>query len=468
MDYLPVFLDLRGRTAVVVGGGTVALHKARLLTAAGARLRVVAPRILLSLEDLVRTSEGELIHASFEAIHLDSAVLVVCAVGERLVDVAVKQAATQRHIPVNIVDVPELCDFILPAIVDRSPVIAAFSTGGSAPLLASRLRMRLEALLPANYGRLASYLGERRELLGKRIGDTTLRLRVWERIIDGAVAERVLAADEAGADRLLEQAIAMAEGPRLGEVYLVGAGPGDPDLLSVRALRLMQKADVVLHDRLVSTPILELVRRDAERVFVGKRRGQHAVAQPDINDLLVSYARMGKRVLRLKGGDPFIFGRGGEEIEHLAEAGIPFQVVPGITAASGCAAYAGIPLTHRDYAQSVQFVTGHLHEGSVDLDWRQLVGPRQTLVFYMGLLGLPTICAKLIEHGMDPGTPIALVQQGTMPQQRLLVSTLQAMPGALREADVHGPTISIVGQVVSLHARLQWFGESTTKNDILD
>ncbi|MBP8926935.1 MAG: uroporphyrinogen-III C-methyltransferase, partial [Pseudomonadales bacterium] len=392
MDYLPVFLDLRGRTAVVVGGGTVALHKARLLTAAGARLRVVAPRILLSLEDLVRTSEGELIHASFEAIHLDSAVLVVCAVGERLVDVAVKQAATQRHIPVNIVDVPELCDFILPAIVDRSPVIAAFSTGGSAPLLASRLRMRLEALLPANYGRLASYLGERRELLGKRIGDTTLRLRVWERIIDGAVAERVLAADEAGADRLLEQAIAMAEGPRLGEVYLVGAGPGDPDLLSVRALRLMQKADVVLHDRLVSTPILELVRRDAERVFVGKRRGQHAVAQPDINDLLVSYARMGKRVLRLKGGDPFIFGRGGEEIEHLAEAGIPFQVVPGITAASGCAAYAGIPLTHRDYAQSVQFVTGHLHEGSVDLDWRQLVGPRQTLVLYVVLLGLPSIC----------------------------------------------------------------------------
>jgi uroporphyrin-III C-methyltransferase/precorrin-2 dehydrogenase/sirohydrochlorin ferrochelatase len=221
----------------------------------------------------------------------------------------------------------------------------------------------------------------------------------------------------------------------------------------------------VLHDRLVSAPILELVRRDAERVYVGKRRGRHAVAQPDINELLVGYARMGKRVLRLKGGDPFIFGRGGEEIGHLAEAGIPFQVVPGITAASGCAAYAGIPLTHRDHAQSVQFVAGHLHEGSVDLDWRQLVGPRQTLVFYMGLLGLPTICARLIEHGMDPETPVALVQQGTMPQQRLLVSTLRAMPEVLRGTDIHGPTITIVGQVVSLHARLQWFGHDQTKND---
>lgn len=468
MDYLPVFFDLRGRTAIVVGGGTVALRKARLLAAAGARLRVVAPQILPALEELVHASEGELIHAPFEAMHLDSTVLVVCAVGERRVAVAVKQAATQLRIPVNIVDVPELCDFILPAIVDRSPVIAAFSTGGSAPLLASRLRMRLEAMLPANYGRLARYLGARRELLRKRVGDTALRRRVWERIIDGAVAERVLAADEAGADRLLEQAIGMAEGPRLGEVYLVGAGPGDPDLLSVRALRLMQQADVVLHDRLVSAPILELVRRDAERVYVGKRRGRHTVAQPDINQLLVHYARMGKRVLRLKGGDPFIFGRGGEEIEHLAEAGIPFQVVPGITAASGCAAYAGIPLTHRDYAQSVQFVTGHLHEGSVDLDWQQLAGPRQTLVFYMGLLGLPTICAKLIEHGMDPGTPVALVQQGTLPQQRVLVSTLQAMPEVLRASDIHGPTISIVGQVVSLHTRLQWFGRSSFKYDVLD
>ena len=467
MDYLPVFLDLRGRTVLVVGGGTVALRKAGLLAAAGARLRVVAPRILPALEELVHAREGELIHAPFEAMYLESAVLVVCAVGERLVDVAVKRAAAQLRIPVNIADVPELCDFILPAIVDRSPVIAAFSTGGTAPLLARRLRMQLEAMLPASYGRLASYLGERRELLRQRFGNAAQRLRVWERIIDGAVAERVLVADEEGADRLLEQEIGVAEGQGQGEVYLVGAGPGDPDLLSVRALRLMQKADVVLHDRLVSEPILELVRRDAERIYVGKRRGRHAVAQPDINELLVSYARMGRRVLRLKGGDPFIFGRGGEEIEHLAEAGIPFQVVPGITAASGCAAYAGIPLTHRDYAQSVQFVTGHLHEGSVDLDWRQLAGPRQTLVFYMGLLGLPTICARLIEHGMDPETPVALVQQGTMPQQRLLVSTLQAMPEALRDADVHGPTISIVGQVVSLHTRLQWFGRSSVINQIL-
>ena len=256
--------------------------------------------------------------------------------------------------------------------------------------------------------------------------------------------------------------------PPVGKLWLVGAGPGDPDLLTLRAARLLASADLVVHDGLVGDGVLALIPPHAERISVAKQRSRHTMKQELINELLVRETLAGKQVVRLKGGDPFIFGRGGEEIEHLAEAGIPFQVVPGITAASGCAAYAGIPLTHRDYAQSVQFVTGHLHEGSVDLDWRQLVGPRQTLVFYMGLLGLPTICAKLIEHGMDPGTPIALVQQGTMPQQRLLVSTLQAMPGALREADVHGPTISIVGQVVSLHARLQWFGESTTKNDILD
>ena len=278
-------------------------------------------------------------------MHLDSVVIVVSAVGDRGIDLEVQRAAAQLRIPVNVADVPELCSFILPAVVDRSPVIAAFSTGGSAPLLARRLRLRLEAMLPANYGKLASYLGAHRALLRRRIDDVALRLRIWERIIDGAVAERVLAGDENGADRLLEQEIGMIEGPCQGEVYLVGAGSGDPDLLSLRALRLMQKADVVLHDRLVSAPILELVRRDAERVYVGKRRGRHAVAQPDINELLVGYARMGKRVLRLKGGDPFIFGRGGEEIGHLAEAGIPFQVVPGITAASGCAAYAGIPLT---------------------------------------------------------------------------------------------------------------------------
>ena len=465
MDYLPIFLDLRGRTVLIVGGGAVALRKAGLLAAAGARLRVVAPQILPALAQLVNDGGGELIRAPFAAMHLDSVVIVVSAVGDRGIDLEVQRAAAQLRIPVNVADVPELCSFILPSVVDRSPVIAAFSTGGSAPLLARRLRLRLEAMLPANYGKLASYLGAHRALLRRRIDDVALRLRIWERIIDGAVAERVLAGDENGADRLLEQEIGMIEGPCQGEVYLVGAGPGDPDLLSLRALRLMQKADVVLHDRLVSAPILELVRRDAERVYVGKRRGRHAVAQPDINELLVGYARMGKRVLRLKGGDPFIFGRGGEEIGHLAEAGIPFQVVPGITAASGCAAYAGIPLTHRDHAQSVQFVAGHLHEGSVDLDWRQLVGPRQTLVFYMGLLGLPTICARLIEHGMDPETPVALVQQGTMPQQRLLVSTLRAMPEVLRGTDIHGPTITIVGQVVSLHARLQWFGHDQTKND---
>jgi uroporphyrin-III C-methyltransferase/precorrin-2 dehydrogenase/sirohydrochlorin ferrochelatase len=360
-------------------------------------------------------------------------------------------------VPVNVADRPELCTFILPAVVDRSPVIVAFSTGGRVPVLARSLRARLEAMLPAGLGRLADYLGARRGWLRERVPDPGLRLRAWERLLEGAVAERVLAGDEAGAERLLQEEVAALDGAPRGEVFLVGAGPGDPDLLSFRALRLMQQADVVFYDRLVSAPVLALVRREAERVYVGKRRGEHAVAQPDINELLAEHARRGRRVLRLKGGDPFIFGRGGEEIEHLAEAGIPFQVVPGITAASGCAAYAGIPLTHRDHAQSVRFVTGHLKDGSIDLDWPELARPQQTVVFYMGLVGLPVICERLIAHGMPESTPVALVQQGTTPAQRVLVSTLAAMPERLRAAQFHAPTLAIVGSVVSLHERLSWF-----------
>jgi uroporphyrin-III C-methyltransferase / precorrin-2 dehydrogenase / sirohydrochlorin ferrochelatase len=366
-------------------------------------------------------------------------------------------AALHGGTPVNVADVPELCTFILPAVVDRSPVIVAFSTGGRAPMLARRLRAQLETLLPGALGRVASYLGQRRALFSARIEDPRARLQLWERLLDGPLAERVMAGDEAAADLLLEQELAATPAQPRGEVYLVGAGPGDPDLLSFRALRLMQQADIVFHDRLVSAPILAMVRREAERVYVGKRRGNHAVPQPDINALLVEHARQGKRVLRLKGGDPFIFGRGGEEIEHLAAEGIPFQVVPGITAASGCAAYAGIPLTHRDHAQSVRFVTGHLQDGAIDLDWTDLVRPRQTLVFYMGLIGLPLICEQLLAHGMDPQTPVALVQQGTTPTQRVLVSTVAGMPASMREAGFQAPTITIVGSVVSLHQRLAWF-----------
>jgi uroporphyrin-III C-methyltransferase / precorrin-2 dehydrogenase / sirohydrochlorin ferrochelatase len=457
VDYLPVFLDVRGRTALVVGGGKVALRKAELLVQAGALPRVVAPAILPALVELAEHHGGNCEAAPFAPRHLDGAALVIVATGVSAVDAAVHREAGARGLPVNVADRPELCSFILPAVVDRSPVIVAFSTGGRVPVLARSLRARLEAMLPAGLGRLADYLGAKRGWLRERLPDPGQRLRAWERLLEGAVAERILAGDEAAAERLLQEEVAALDAAPRGEVYLVGAGPGDPDLLSFRALRLMQQADIVFHDRLVSAPVLALVRREAERVYVGKRRGDHAVPQPDINALLADHARQGKRVLRLKGGDPFIFGRGGEEIEHLAEAGIPFQVVPGITAASGCAAYAGIPLTHRDHAQSVRFVTGHLKDGSIDLDWPELARPQQTVVFYMGLIGLPVICRRLIEHGMPESTPVALVQQGTTPAQRVLVSTLAKMPEQLRAAQFHAPTLAIVGTVVSLHGRLSWF-----------
>lgn len=466
MDYLPVFLDLRGREVLLVGGGRVAVRKAELLASAGARIRVVAPRIAPELTRMALASGGCSEACGFASIHLDGVTLVVAATDEPEIDMEVHREASRRCIPVNVADRRDLCSFILPSIVDRSPVIVAFSTGGHAPVLARALRARLEAMLPAMLGRLAEFLGALRPRLRERVPDDTVRRRVWERLVEGPVAESVLSGNEAEAERLVERELQQRAATPQGEVYLVGAGPGDPDLLSFRALRLMQQADIVYYDRLVSPQVLALVRREAERVYVGKTRGNHSVAQPRINELLAGAAREGRRVLRLKGGDPFIFGRGGEEIEHLAEAGIPFQVVPGITAASGCAAYAGIPLTHRDHAQSVRFVAGHLRDGVLDLDWQELARPRQTLVFYMGLVGLPVICEQLIAHGMAADTPVALIQQGTLPAQRVLVSNLQDMPQAMVEAGLRAPTLTIIGTVVTLQQRLQWFKPQMTRHAV--
>ena len=457
MDYLPVFLDVRGRDALVVGGGKVALRTAELLVQAGALPRVVAPAIQPALVELAERHGGSCDAVPFAPGHLAGAALVIVATGVPEVDVAVHREAGARGVPVNVADRPELCTFILPAVVDRSPVIVAFSTGGRVPVLARSLRARLEAMLPAGLGRLADYLGAKRGWLRERVPDPGLRLRAWERLLEGAVAERVLAGDEAGAERLLQQEVAALDGAPRGEVFLVGAGPGDPDLLSFRALRLMQQADVVFYDRLVSAPVLALVRREAERVYVGKRRGEHAVAQPDINELLAEHARRGRRVLRLKGGDPFIFGRGGEEIETLVDHGVPFQVVPGITAAAGVASYAGIPLTHRDYAQSVTFVTGHLKDDSINLDWSAIAKPNQTIVIYMGLQGLPVLSRELVRHGLSPQTPAAIVQQGTTPHQRVVTGTLETLPILAVETHLKPPTLIIIGNVVSLHEKLKWF-----------
>lgn len=458
MQYLPIFFKLDGRPCLVVGGGAVASRKVALLRKAGGSVLVVAPELTSDLAE--QASAGSIGHLArrFQAEDLDGVCLVIAATDDVAVNAEISQLAQSRSIPVNVVDNPELCSFIVPSILDRSPVMIAVSTGGASPVLARQLRSRLETLIPSAYGRLASMVEEFREVVKERFSDPDDRRRFWEDVLEGPITELVFAGREAEARQRIEQALAKGSAKQgVGEVYLVGAGPGDPDLLTFRAVRLMQQADVMVYDRLVSAPILDLARRDAERIYVGKEKNNHAVPQEGINQLLVDLARQGKRVLRLKGGDPFIFGRGGEEIETLAQEGIPFQVVPGITAAAGCASYSGIPLTHRDYAQSCTFVTGHLKDGSLDINWTQLVQPRQTVVFYMGLTAIDIICDQLIAHGMSPNMPAALVEQGTTRNQRVHIGTVATLSALVAEADVRAPTLTIIGEVVNLHRKLEWY-----------
>lgn len=457
MDFLPLFHNLQGRHVLVVGGGEIALRKARLLADAGACLRVVAPEIDSQLVALVEQSQGLVHHRGYASGDLEGAVLVIAATDDEPLNAQISRDAQARGVPVNVVDAPALCSVIFPAIVDRSPLIVAVSSAGDAPVLARLIRAKIETWIPSAYGQLAGLAKRFRQQVKQLFPDVQQRRVFWEDVFQGPVAERVLSGQPAEAERMLAERVAGGAPKPLGEVYLVGAGPGDPDLLTFRALRLMQQADVVLYDRLVAEPIIEMCRRDAERIYVGKRRADHAVPQDQINRLLIDLAKQGKRVLRLKGGDPFIFGRGGEEIGELAAHGIPFQVVPGITAASGCAAYAGIPLTHRDHAQSVRFVTGHLKDGSSDLPWADLTSPGQTLVFYMGLVGLPIICEQLVRHGRSADTPAALVQQGTTRNQRVFTGTLGNLPQLVAEHEVHAPTLVIVGEVVKLRDQLAWF-----------
>ena len=465
MDYLPIFLDLKDRPCALIGGGEVAARKVRLLLKAGAQVIVYSPEIGETLAGLAQEGKIEHRKAVFEPALLDNCVLAIAATDDKTVNRAVYEAAKTRRIPVNVVDQPALCTFIMPSIIDRSPVIAAVSTGGASPVLARLIRARLETLIPAAYGRLARLVSEFRETVKQRFQHPEARRRFWEDVLQGPIAERMLSGQEDAAREALAKRLettATSSAKPLGEVYLVGGGPGDPDLLTFRALRLMQQADVVVYDRLVSPEVLELVRRDADRIYAGKERDNHAIPQEDINHLLVRLAKEGKRVVRLKGGDPFIFGRGGEEIATLMEEGIPFQVVPGITAAAGCASYAGIPLTHRDYAQSVVFVTGHLKDGSVNLNWKALAQPSQTLVFYMGLHGVTDICRELIHHGLSKNMPTALVQQGTTRHQRVITGTLETLPGILEKTKVKAPTLIIVGEVVTLREKLDWFRPDAT------
>jgi uroporphyrin-III C-methyltransferase/precorrin-2 dehydrogenase/sirohydrochlorin ferrochelatase len=459
VDYLPIFLRLEDRPCLVVGGGKVAARKVGLLRRAGGKVRLVAPTLHDELQRLAESGDIEHFPGDFLPEQMDDCVLVIAATSDEAVNRDVSEVAHRRGIPVNVVDQPGLCSFIMPSIIDRSPVQVAVSTGGASPVLARLLRARLESYVPAAYGRLARLVESFRDQVKARFGRMEQRRQFWENVLQGEIAELLFAGRDETARRMLQNAIDQAEDEPhpVGEVYLVGAGPGDPDLLTFRALRLLQMADVVVYDRLVAPPILDLARRDAETIYVGKERDNHTLSQENINQLLVRLAKEGRRVVRLKGGDPFIFGRGGEEISTLMENGVSFQVVPGITAASGCATYSGIPLTHRDYAQSVVFVTGHLKDGSVDLNWKALAHPGQTIVFYMGLHGTGVVSSELIAHGLPATTPVALVQQGTTQNQRVVITDLENLEATVRDADVKPPTIIIVGEVVKLHEKLHWF-----------
>lgn len=458
MDALPIFMKIKYRRCVVIGGGEVAARKVGMLLKAEAAVEVISPELYPELAELLEAGAISYLKATFRPEQLDGATLVIAATDEEAINIAVSLAAKQRNIPVNVVDSPDLCTFTMPSIVDRSPVVIAISSSGVAPVLARIIRSKIETMIPASYGRLAALAAEFRSLVKQRFTSMQERRIFWEEVFQGAIAESVFSGQEPAARNALSKAL--EDGallPHRGEVYLVGGGPGDPDLLTFRALRLMQQCDICVYDKLVSKDVMELVRRDAELVYVGKERDQHTLPQEEINTLLVRLAHAGKRVLRLKGGDPFIFGRGGEEIETLMDNGVPFQVVPGITAASGVSSYAGIPLTHRDYAQSCIFTTGHLKDGTVDLDWPTLVRPKQTVVIYMGLVGLAEICLQLIAHGLSASTPAAVVQQGTTSRQRVVVATLAGLAEKVALAELKPPCLTIIGDVVTLREKLAWF-----------
>ena len=456
MDIFPISLKLQQQPCLIVGGGHIAYRKAVLLHKAGAVIHVIAPDIDANLLQLVEESQGQYIQALYPAqIQLNDYRLVIAATDDYAVNTQVFEDCEALKILVNSVDDPPHCRFMVPAIVDRSPLVISVASNGTSPVLSRQIRTQLETSIPHGMGKLAEFSGKWRAAVKAKISNPDERRVFWEDLYASSLKEQVFHDNLVEADRLIEQALAEWKTPK-GEVYLVGAGPGDPELLTLKALRLMQQADVVIYDRLVSPAIMELCRRDATKIYVGKARSNHAVPQEGINALLVEYASKGQRVCRLKGGDPFIFGRGGEEIQELFAAAVPFQVVPGITAASGCSAYAGIPLTHRDYAQSVRFLTGHLKEGSPELPWDELVYQNQTLVLYMGLVGLEKICEKLIEHGQRPDMPVALISKGTTPEQKVLVGTLADIASKVEENHIQAPTLTIIGDVVSLREQLQW------------
>ncbi len=426
MRHFPIFLELNGRTALVVGRGEVAERKAEALRRAGAMV-VIRP--------------------GFDPSDLAGCAVAVGADAPEAELQALSHAAMQAGIPINVVDRPSLCSFITPAVIERDAITIAVSSGGVAPVLARLIRARIEALIPPAYGRLAALAEKFKAEIRSRLPDLALRRRVLERLLAGPAAELVFAGREAEAEAVFAAELGQGETPG-GMVFLVGGGPGAADLMTLRAQRLLGEADVIVHDRLVGEAVLDMARRDAERIYVGKQRANHCLQQEDINALLVKLAREGRKVVRLKGGDPFIFGRGGEEAEALAEAGVPFEVVPGVTAALACAAQARIPLTHRASNRSVTFITGHTKEGRLDLDFAPLVALGGTVAVYMGIVSLPLLRDGLLAHGLDPATPAMLIERGGTPRQRELRGTLDTLVAEAPAWSTGGATLALIGRSI--------------------
>tara|TARA_B100000035_G_scaffold284375_1_gene267251 strand:+ start:1041 stop:2444 length:1404 start_codon:yes stop_codon:yes gene_type:complete len=461
MKYFPFFLQLNKLPCLIIGGGSVAERKLDLLIKANADITLVAPEFTDYILDLSQKHNIKCLKKEYSENLLNQKKykFVISATNNISLNEQVAKDCDAHNIIVNVVDQPDICDFIFPSILERGDITIAVSTGGASPVLARVLRTKLETMVPASYGKLAKIVSDNRLRVREKMKKFSSNKIFWEKMLNGKFLELVLSGKADEAKLFLETQINdfNEDIANQGEVYLVGAGPGDPDLLTFKALRLMQQADIALYDRLVHPSIVDLIRRDATKIYVGKERDNHVVRQEEINELLVKYAKEGKKVLRLKGGDPFIFGRGGEEIETLADEKIAFQVVPGITSASGCSTYSGIPLTHRDYAQSCIFVTGHLKEGKLELDWEKLIQPNQTIVFYMGLVSIDIICSQLIKHGIASSTPCALIQQGTTNTQKEFIATLETMPALVKEKKPKAPTIFIIGGVVSLRDKLKWY-----------
>ncbi len=459
VQYLPIFTKLDNKPVLVVGGGEVALRKCRAFLKARASVTLVAPWFCDELKEHAHNNEVTLIDAYFEESHLEGKMLVIAATDHDDVNNNVFELANARNVFVNVVDDQPKCTFIFPSIVDRDPITIAISSAGTAPVLARRLREKLETLIPHHIGPLATLVGGFRDKVKKRFKHFSDRRQFWEGVFDSSVVSKVQTGDTQAAQQQLEQMLDAKAEPE-GEVYVVGAGPGDPELLTLKALQLMQQADVVVYDFLVSDEIMELVRRDADLICVGKRLGDHSVVQDDTNQMLVDLAKQGKKVCRIKGGDPFIYGRGGEEVQVLAANNVNYQIVPGITAAAGCSAYAGIPLTHRDHAQAIQFVTGHCKKDGQELDWQSLAKANQTLAIYMGVIKSPHIQSELLKHGRKADTPVAIIENGTRKNQRVVIGQLGELADLIERNNIISPALLIIGEVAALHSQLAWFGKN--------